>query len=323
MQRLPLHALRTASMVPVISPLPTTVALIGDALAHRERPRSRDLLRRLRTRDVAALLPLRTVERPDGAGGRPNEVVPTDAGASFTDALDAVAALAPHELAARIDTAQRAGHPIGPWRAVARDPARWLRAYVDALRRAWTGIEPLWTRSADLLDRDAERVGVALARGAGAELIVERYPYAAIADDALLLPSHSGRSGHLAVGTSLHLQPLLAPVSASGWTDDYGDTCLAVRYPVPHAWRAFVDDPPPSASLEALLGPQRARILLRLDAPVTAGQLSEMLHAVPSMATHHLRVLEAAGLIKRTREGRQVWVRRTARGTELVALYAR
>jgi DNA-binding transcriptional ArsR family regulator len=96
-----------------------------------------------------------------------------------------------------------------------------------------------------------------------------------------------------------------------------------VRYSVPHAWRAFEDAPPPSASLEALLGPQRARILLRLDAPATAGQLSEMLHAVPSMATHHLRVLEAAGLVRRTREGRQVWVRRTARGTELVALYDR
>lgn len=309
--------------MPVISPLPTAVALIGDALAHRDRARSRDLLRRLRARDVAALLPLRTIERPDGSGGRPNEVVPTDAGASFDDALDAVALVEPDELAARIDVAQRAGHPVGPWRAVARDPARWLRAYVDALRRAWTGIEPLWARSSDLLDRDVERVGVALARGAGAELIVERYPYAAIAGDALLLPSHSEASGDVGVAPALQLQPLLAPVAASGWTDDYADTCLAVRYSVPHAWRVFEGAPPPPASLEALLGPQRARILLQLDAPATAGRLAEMLHAVPSMATHHLRVLEAAGLITRTREGRQVRVHRTARGTDLIELYER
>ena len=63
--------------------------------------------------------------------------------------------------------------------------------------------------------------------------------------------------------------------------------------------------------------------MLRLDRPATAGELAELLHAVPSVASHHLRALEAAGLITRTREGRRVRVRRSARGTELVVLYER
>jgi DNA-binding transcriptional ArsR family regulator len=277
----------------------------------------------LRGRDVATLLPLRARRQRDGADGRPNEVVPAVPGTSLDGALEAVAAVDPGALAAGIDAAERAGHPAAPWRAVARDPARWLRAYVEALRRTWAPLEPLWTRSADLLDRDVERVSVALARGAGPELIAQRYPYCAIAGDTLLLPSHSGAPGRLRAGVALQLQPLLAPVSAAGWTDDYADVCLAVRYSVPQAWRAFDDPPPPPASLEALLGPQRARILLRLDTPATPGELAALLHAVPSMATHHLRLLEAAGLVARLREGRHVRVQRTARGTELVALYER
>jgi len=164
---------------------------------------------------------------------------------------------------------------------------------------------------------------VALAHGAGAELIVQRYPYCEVVDDELLLPSHSSESGRVRVGASILLHPLLAPVSASGWTDDYADVCLAVRYSLPLTWRAFEGEQPPSASLEALVGPQRAKILLRLDRAATAGELAEMLYAGPSLASHHLRVLEAAGLITRAREGRKVSVRRTARGTELVALYER
>jgi len=79
----------------------------------------------------------------------------------------------------------------------------------------------------------------------------------------------------------------------------------------------------PPASLKALLGPQRAAALVLLDAPTTAGRLAEALHTVPAGATHHLRELEAAGLVTRERRGRYVIVQRTARGTELLELYDR
>jgi DNA-binding transcriptional ArsR family regulator len=273
--------------------------------------------------DVAVLHPLRPRERIDGAHGRPNEIVPAIPGASFEEALDAVLAVDPGELVRGVDAASAAGHPTGPWRAVARDPVRWLRSYADALRRAWEVIDPIWTRAAELLDRDVERVSVALARGAGPDLVAQLHPYCTIAGDDLLLPSHSNASGRVHVGDSLVLHPLLAPPSSSGWTDDYADRCLAVRYAIPSAWRAFEGELPPPASLDALLGAPRARILTRLDRPATAGDLAEILDSGRSLVSHHLRALEAAGLITRARQGRNVWVRRSARGTQLAAMYER
>jgi DNA-binding transcriptional ArsR family regulator len=310
-QTVELRALRAAVVAPVLSPLPTLVALLGDPARIG-----------LRGRYAAALAPLRTVRRSDGAGGRPNELVPVLPGATLDEHLDAVAAVEPEQLAHNIDAALSAGHPAGPWRGVAADPARWLRTYVSALRRAWTVVEPLWARSAGLLDREVERVSVALARGAGPELIAERFPASRLNGDELLLPSHTDGPGRVGVGGALMLQPLLAPAPASGWTDDYADTCLAIRYSIPHAWRAFDGASPGPASLAALVGVHRAQILRHLErGSATAGELAELLHGVPSMASHHVRALESAGLVTRERDGRHVRVHRTARGTELIALY--
>ncbi|MBE2315786.1 winged helix-turn-helix transcriptional regulator [Solirubrobacter sp. CPCC 204708] len=314
-QRLPLAQLESAVIAPVISPLPTAVALIAHVLRGSLPELRGTVLAQLRPRDVEALLPLLAVERGDGGGGRPNEIVPP--GSSMTDQLEAVIAVDPDVFTAGVEAAERAGHPVGPWRAAAADPGRWLRAYAVAVRRAWTALEPMWVQAAGRLDREVERVSVALARGAGGALIAERFPQSAVEAEAVLLPSHSGAPGDVRAGPALVLQPLLAPDTAAGWTDDYGSVCLAVRYPVP---APGVDVPPP-ASLEALLGPPRARILAHLDRPASAGELARLLRGVPSMASHHVRALERAGLVNRVREGRAVIVRRTARGTELVALY--
>jgi len=112
-----------------------------------------DVLAQLRRRDVAALLPLRTSERGDGGGGRPNEIVPPGPAASLSEQLDAVAEIDPAALVAAIAAADRAGHAASPWQPVAADPARWLRHYVQAVRRAWTALEPLWRRSAGVAPR--------------------------------------------------------------------------------------------------------------------------------------------------------------------------
>jgi DNA-binding MarR family transcriptional regulator len=96
-----------------------------------------------------------------------------------------------------------------------------------------------------------------------------------------------------------------------------------VVYPVAGAWRLLDDDAPAPDGLEALLGAQRTRLLRHLDRPATPGRLAETLHAVPSAATHHLAILERAGLVVRERHGRRVLVHRTARGTDLLGLYGR
>jgi DNA-binding transcriptional ArsR family regulator len=80
--------------------------------------------------------------------------------------------------------------------------------------------------------------------------------------------------------------------------------------------------PAPEDALIALLGAQRSAIVRFLeDAPATCGLIARTLHLVPAGVTHHLRALEAAGLIRRTREGCHVLVELTARGRALQVLY--
>jgi DNA-binding transcriptional ArsR family regulator len=75
------------------------------------------------------------------------------------------------------------------------------------------------------------------------------------------------------------------------------------------------------ASLEALLGGPRARILRELDRPATNGRLAAALQTVPSAATHHVSALVSAGLVLRDRSGPGLVIRRTARGDALLSLY--
>lgn len=81
-------------------------------------------------------------------------------------------------------------------------------------------------------------------------------------------------------------------------------------------WQSLSGDP-----LVALLGAPRALILRRLDRPMSSGDVAQGLAFGPGAASHHLTVLERAGLIDRSREGQRVLIRRTARGARLVALY--
>jgi DNA-binding MarR family transcriptional regulator len=78
---------------------------------------------------------------------------------------------------------------------------------------------------------------------------------------------------------------------------------------------------PPAAALEGLLGIQRTQILRALGRPASIGTFADILHAVPSAATHHVNALQAAGLVERHRHGRNVLVDRTAHGEALLELY--
>jgi len=226
--------------------------------------------------------------------------------ASLDEDLERIAAIPPDRFAAQLPS-------NGEWHAVARNPRRWLHAFARAVRRASEGLQGPWRDATGLLDREAERVGVAAVRGTERELVATR-----LAPGILKLegPSPPGADLRRRVG----MVPMLAGPGASHiWIIDGEPTHIA--YPLPDAWRLLDGGAPPPAALEGLLGRQRALILRLLDRPLTAGKLAEALLAVPSAATHHLAILERAGLVERERQGRQVLARRTARGTEVLALY--
>ena len=252
--------------------------------------------------------------RGPGAAGQPNEVAEPAPGATLEDELSRIAAISPSRLAERIESGGTHGRPTAAWQLVLRHPDGWLADYVAALRRLWPPLAPWWAASAGRVDREVERLEAARAHRASSDVLAQLGAPGRVAAGRWTLPSHSERSGRLRAGRSLDLVPLAAGCAGAGWADDDADLLLAVRYPAPSG----TADP---GSLTALLGRERAALLLALERPRTAGWLAERLFLSPSGLTHQMRVLEAAGLITRTPLGRQVQVRRTARAERLLCLY--
>lgn len=193
-----------------------------------------------------------------------------------------------------------------------REPAAWLDRYHRALVRIWSAVEPFWTQAGAGIERDIERAAVAVARGATRELLA----FTAL-ERPVLEPSRALQLDH----RGLVLIPQLSTTTVPDLRRREGDILTHVAYPLPGTERLVADSPGPPSSLMALLGTPRTLILRELDTPQTQGQLAERLLAVPSAATHHVAVLESAGLVLRRKEGRYVVVHRTARGTAMLALY--
>jgi DNA-binding transcriptional ArsR family regulator len=289
----------------VVTPLPTLLA-IADAVGGRSGGVSVEWLRiasgALDRRDRQALEPV--VARPGGVVPDCLLALPSVGVRAPEQDFERIAATDPETLRGQL--AACGLERDAPWAAVAHDGTRWLRRYAHALRKLWAATETRWTAGSQLLDRELERVGVAVARGTALQAL---RPLEVA--DGLTAQRH------------LILMPKLTrPCSATIRAYD-GPTLTHLAYPVPGARRLLDDHLPPPSSLEALLGPARTRILRQLDRPRPVGRLAEALYAAPSVATHHANALETAGLIERQRHGRHVLVRRTARGTALLALYER
>jgi DNA-binding transcriptional ArsR family regulator len=239
---------------------------------------------------------------------------------SVEDELERIAAVPPEDLVADLIADDLLGTP---WMAVARTPRRWLDAYVLALRRAWTGLAPLWARATPLLDREAERIERALAGGAFDQALDGLHPLGHVARDRWRL---SCLSDPAAIGDELVLVPMIiGPTAVFLVAPDGPVTYLAYPLRGAHeltAPRNRTDRLPEPPALEALLGATRAEVLRSLDRPTSAGRIARALDLSPSAVTHHLIALERAGLILREPTGRHVLVHRTPRGTALLALYA-
>lgn len=317
----PVAELDEAPLRVAISPLPTVFTLTRDALqdGRKGTPLAwrTAALSGLRARDAAALAPLADPKTAGWPGLLDDNEAPHE---TIDEALERVAATSGTELLDALETDPDVA-PTEAWDPVRDDPDRWLRGYVDAIARGWRGLEPLWRRSAALLEREADRLHGATARGVPAtQIVTELNPRASLADGAVRLVA-GPEPRRLGVDErGVVVAPMIAG-GEGGILSSPGERFVRMAYPLRGAWRAFDDQAPPPASLHALLGEQRAALLRRLDLPQTAGGLADALSLAPSAVTFHLRALEAAGLVARERRGRHVIVERTSRGTRLLALY--
>ncbi len=304
-----------------ITPLPTVTELIYEALGTPlgSPPSWPGRVRQaLEPQDLQLLGP---VYGPDGPAIVPSCLLPSPASfeSSFEDDLDRLAAVDRDDLHREL---VELGADTAGWSMADRQHRRWMSRYLYALHRAWAGARPLWTQAAPLLDREVERVGVALAMGALDQLVQSVFPRGRI----------EGGRWYAATGTDqpavledeLVLQPMIIGPRYSLLAGSHGRIARLI-YPLPGASRLEPDARRPTngSGLAALLGVPRAAIVRRLDQPVAVGQLALDLLYTPGAITHHLAALEHAGLARRERRGRQVLAHRTARGTALLHLYER
>lgn len=309
----------------VISPIPTTLTLVRDALqdGFRGTPEAwrKSILSSLRPRDIAALAPLGGPQSTSYPSGLTNVDVRAER-EPFEAPLERLTSTPGSELLDALDNPLDCA-PTQAWDPVRRDPDRWLRRYVDAMHRAWRVLEPRWRRSVALLEREQERLDAAMDRGVSPTQFLKGItPRSSVIDGTLRMAPAELRPRPLRVDAlGVTVVPLLAGAK-SGTQVCPRDVLEWIGYSLPEVWRVFDDQAPPPASLEALLGIQRSALLRRLDHPQPAGQIAQALGYTPSGVSFHLRALEAAGLIIRQQSGRNVIVQRTARGTQLLALYA-
>jgi DNA-binding transcriptional ArsR family regulator len=300
------------------SPLTTVTHLVLDALgagSRRDARWARAAFRAFTPGDIHALGP---VLGPCGPRVVPPCLLPRpEAGQCPVDEeLEHLAHVDPLLL---VDEVQSEGLAGSSWATVLQAPARWLRAYVGAVTRVSHAVAPLLCRAEPLVDREVERVGVALVRGHLVDVLEGLSPTSTVVDGRWLLGG-----GEVTVDNHLTLVPMAVPPDATLVGRDGGHVSH-LAYPLPGA--GDVGDATghdhPTLALDALLGPPRAAVLRLLDDPMTAGDLARSLGLVPSAVSHHLNALERGGLVHRERAGRSVRVSRSARGTSLLHLYGR
>ncbi|TDQ05679.1 winged helix-turn-helix domain-containing protein [Labedaea rhizosphaerae] len=106
--------------------------------------------------------------------------------------------------------------------------------------------------------------------------------------------------------------------TGGGWWTCERPPRFALVYPA----RGTATPASESASMAALLGAGRARVVRELAHPATSSQLAQALSVSLGTVSSHLAVLRAAGVVTRARAGRHVVYRLTERGEQLVALWS-
>ncbi|MFF2955840.1 helix-turn-helix domain-containing protein [Kitasatospora sp. NPDC057965] len=195
----------------------------------------------------------------------------------------------------------------------------------ELLQRYWeTAVRPEWPRMRLLLEADMTYRARRLAVGGARLLFADMHPFLRWHRGVLHITDMLSHHHVAARGRGLLLVPSVfahkpaPPLSADGAPAlAYPCRGVATLWPGPPP---AVDGPASAhafAVLAPLVGAAKARLLTMLDEPLATVELARRLRVTPSAVSQHLRVLHAAALVARVRDGRQVLYRRTALGDRL------
>jgi hypothetical protein len=205
------------------------------------------------------------------------------------------------------------------------DPEAATVRIVDTLRAYWdVAMAQHWPRILRLLEADVLWRSQQLATGGLQALFDDLHDTVTLDGNRLSVADDFDWTGELS-GTGLTLVPY-----AMGWP--WVRTMTGRLKPgFPHAryqpmiaypvrgiatlWETT--PPPPPDALAALIGRTRASILTTLAEPATTTALARRMRLTPGAISQHLSILNASGLVSRTRVSGTVLYRRTPRGDVL------
>jgi len=191
----------------------------------------------------------------------------------------------------------------GPVRALRDDPTAGLGALAGQIEAYWRiAVAPDWPRIHLLLEADIlSRARLSAERGF-AEMLNELHERVRWEDGALNVRQPHCTAENLADGGGLTLIP-----SVFAWptvlTVSTGET-PQLAYPARGLATLWEERPPTSDALGAVLGRNRARLLVEMTTPVSTTELARRTGITAGAVSQHLAVLRAAGLVVTHRQGR-------------------
>jgi len=246
---------------------------------------------------------------PDFLTPPPEAQAPT-----FPAELERIRATAPQTAHTEVSRLGRRPSPAA--RAFLDDPAAGVARVADTLARYWDAcLREYWPRVHGLLEADVIRRTRTLAAGGAHALFDSLNPAVVWTGDRLHIdrPHQHVEEPH---GEGLVLVP-----SAFHWptvavmSRPYR---LMLAYPVAGVGTLWEQAPPPAPDgLAALIGRNRARMLIALAEPSTTTALARRLALTTGAVSQHLAVLRGGGLAVGKRVGKEVYYRRTPTGDAL------
>ncbi|MFF8229031.1 winged helix-turn-helix domain-containing protein [Streptomyces caelestis] len=232
------------------------------------------------------------------------------AGETFADEVARVREASPEAARAHLTLSLRGPLPPRLDRDDLPERAAGLLAYV------WEEtVRPYWPRRRRVLEADVATRTAQVGRGGWAAALNSLRPGTRwLGENRLQVNAHEYPPREIS-GAELVFVPVTP--QRVGWVSWEGTDRYALVYPCAGVLADTGGRPVP-ASLAALLGTARARILVLLDSPLSTSQLVAVTGQGLGSVGRHLRVLLDAGLVERGRAGRSVLYARTAAGQVLV-----
>jgi Helix-turn-helix domain len=217
-------------------------------------------------------------------------------------------------------------YALGPARGASGLPAELAGPDVvsraaDLLEWVWTHVvRPDWARRHALLEADIVARTQRLSSGGWAAALEGISPGMRwLGDGQLRINAYDYPPRDLS-GARLSFVPAMSSGCRFDWDDDgYYSVVYSCQGLLAETGRKVTPTAAGLGTLGALLGPVRARVLLELGAPKSTTQLVAVTGYTLGTVGGHLRVLLAAGLVRRRRSGRSVLYYRTPTGDQLVA----